>query len=121
MWKRPLLKLNISPEAKNDLLEIKKYISEELNSPKAANNTVKKILSGIKNLRQFPKMGPSLSAKVNIETPYRFLVCGNYLAFYRPEETELFVDRIIYGRRDYIRILYPEILSEEVPEEDNIE
>jgi addiction module RelE/StbE family toxin len=112
-------KLNISPEARNDLLEIKKYISKDLGSPQAADNTVKKILIHIKNLQHSPEIGPRLSPKVDIETSYRFLVCGNYLAFYRFEENEVFVDRVIYGRRDYIRILYPELSSEKSFEEDD--
>jgi len=48
---------------------------------------------------------------VEIETDYRFLVCGNYLVFYRTEADSVFVDRVIYGRRDYIKILFDEALE----------
>ena len=34
------------------------------------------------------------------------LVCGNYLAFYRTDEITDCIDRIIYGKRDYMAILY---------------
>ena len=31
---------------------------------------------------------------------------GNYLTFYRVNGNEVYVDRILYGRRDYLRILF---------------
>ena len=36
--------LHFSPESKDDLMDIKRYITEEFDSPIAANNTLKKIL-----------------------------------------------------------------------------
>ncbi|GHV83577.1 hypothetical protein AGMMS50212_09280 [Spirochaetia bacterium] len=106
-------KLQISPEAQKDLQEIKTYISEDLSSPQAANNTVAKILNSIKNLKQMPNVGTRLSSKFDIETDYRFLACGTYLAFYRCENKTVFIDRIIYGRRDYIKILFQSNNDEE--------
>jgi len=44
-------------------------------------------------------------------TDYRFLVCGNYLAFYRYKDATVYVDRILYGRRDYLKILFPEFVN----------
>jgi len=101
-------KLFISPEARKDLEEIKTYICEELENPIAANNVVSRITKSIKNLKDTPGIGRPLTTKVSFETDYRFLVCGNYLAFYRFEDETAYVDRILYGRRDYVRILFPE-------------
>jgi len=102
-------KLAISPLARKDLKDIKTYISEELENPIAAVNVISRIIKKIKNLKAMPGMGARLSSKVSFDTDYRFLVCGNYLAFYRHEEKTVFVDRVLYGRRDYIKILFPEI------------
>jgi plasmid stabilization system protein ParE len=102
-------KVHIAPAARDDLAEIKRYISEELSSPQAAKNTVSKIIKGIKNLGRFPNSGPSLSSKLGFETSYRFIVSGNFLSFYRVEGDGVFVDRVIYGRRDYTKILFPEL------------
>ena len=102
-------KILISPVAKKDLEEIKNYICEELENPIAAVNVLSRITKKIKNLKKTPGIGVSLSSKVPFDTEYRFLVCGNYLAFYRYEEKTIFVDRILYGRRDYIKILFPEL------------
>ena len=101
--------LSISPEARKDLEGIKTYICKELENPIAAVNVVSRIIKSLKNLKKTPGIGIPLSSKVSFDTSYRFLVCGNYLAFYRHENKAVFVDRIIYGRRDYIKILFPEL------------
>ncbi len=101
-----MAKLLISPEAKQDLLEIKEYISNELDSPIAAKNVTDKIIKQISTLSDFPKIGTMLSSIINMETGYRFLVCGSYTAFYRYIDNTVFVDRILYGKRDFMRILF---------------
>jgi len=87
-------------------MDIRRYITEELDSPAAAENTLKKILKTIRMLETQPFIGAPLSSIVNIDTHYRFLVCGNYLAFYYVEKEEVFIVRILYGRRDYVKILF---------------
>jgi len=107
-------KLLISPEAKKDLEGIKAYISDELENPIAAVNVVSRIIKKIKALKKTPGIGAPLSSKVLFETDYRFLVSGNYLAFYRYENKIIYVDRVIYGRRDYVKILFPELKDDEL-------
>lgn len=101
-----MTKLYISPMAQKDLLEIKKYISEELENPVAALRIVSEITRKVRYLSTFPKSGGELSSIINIDTSYRYLVCENYLAFYRFEDDAVYVDRVIYGRRDYIKTLF---------------
>ena len=45
-------KLHISDDARQDLVEIKQYIAEDLDSPSAAAHTVKGILKGITRLKE---------------------------------------------------------------------
>lgn len=104
-----MYKLKISPEAKNDLIEIKGYIFQELCNPQAAANLVSKITEKIRGLSKHPEIGAPLSSVLDIETGYRFLVCANYLIFYRYEDRNVFVSRILYGRRDYMRILFGDL------------
>ncbi|KJS16493.1 MAG: RelE/StbE family addiction module toxin [Peptococcaceae bacterium BRH_c4b] len=108
-----MYRLKISPEAKNDLAEIKGYISQELCNPQTAVNLVSKITKKIRRLSEHPEIGASLSSIVDIQTEYRFLVCANYLIFYRYEDGIVFVSRILYGRRDYTRILFGDLLEDE--------
>lgn len=99
-------KLYYSPEFLNDLDEIWEYIFESLQNPAAAQNTVNDILDSLEKLQDFSEMGPPLSSVTEIETDYRFLVCGNYLVFYRVKGEDVYIDRILYGKRDYLRILF---------------
>ena len=98
--------IKFTPEALNDLKEIKAYISDELCSEQSANNVVAQIIASIRQLQQFPELGAPLSSIVNIGVPYRFLVCGNYNAFYKVNGTDVFIIRVLYGRRNFMRILF---------------
>ncbi|MDR2590636.1 MAG: type II toxin-antitoxin system RelE/ParE family toxin [Oscillospiraceae bacterium] len=104
-----MAQIEYSPKAISDLEEIGDYIERDLSSPKAALNTINNILKSVDNLSAFPLMGASLSSIANIVTDYRFLVCGKYIVFYRSNENTVFIDRILYGKRNNLAILFPEI------------
>jgi plasmid stabilization system protein ParE len=94
-------------------VEIDAYIRNEFCNPTAAENTVKKILRTIAVLEDSPEIGTPLSAIVDIETNYRFLVSGAYLTFYRYVKGACEIDRVLYGRRDYMTILFKNDADEE--------
>lgn len=95
-----------SPEALNDLEEIKSYIQDDSENDIAAANTLKKIFDRILELESFPKMGALLNSVTNTDNSYRYLLCNNYTAFYRIEKDSVYIVRVLYGRRDYLRILF---------------
>jgi len=99
-------KLHYTHEAQRDLDEIWDYIVSDLSNPTAAARTVNRIMDTIEQLTDFAEMGAMLSSVADVESNYRFLVCGNYLAFYRVDGNNVYIDRILYGRRDYLRILF---------------
>ena len=101
--------LHISPEAMTDLQAINDYISIEFDSPAAAQNVVSKIVKAIKNLGQFPEIGTPLTFIVDIQTDYRYLVSGSYMTFYRYDDDTVYVLRVLYGKRDYLGILFAEV------------
>lgn len=101
-----MAEIKFSPEAVKDLQQTKAYITDELLSKQAANNTVNKILKNIRMLAEFPNFGAPLSGTVDIETDYRYLICGDYTAFYRVANETVYIVRILYGRRDFMRILF---------------
>lgn len=101
-----MYKLFISSAAQEDLLEIKRYITEELENPNSAKKVVLRITKRLRDLIDFPQSGVLLSSKINLDVGYRYIVCDNYLAFYRVEKDEIYVDRVMYGRRDYMKILF---------------
>lgn len=103
------MKIRVTPAALNDLKEIKAYIENDLSNPIAANNVIKRIIEDYSHLENSPYMGASLSAKVPFETDYRFIVSGNYLVFYKVDEKYVSIYRVLYGRRDYLKIIFDDI------------
>ncbi len=101
-------KLRINPIARRDLLEIRDYIANDLDSPDAAINVVLKIIESYEKLKEFPFLGIELSSKIHIETDYQYLISGKYLVFYKVDDVYVTIYRILYARRDYTRILFEE-------------
>ncbi|WP_026895263.1 type II toxin-antitoxin system RelE/ParE family toxin [Clostridiisalibacter paucivorans] len=100
-------KLRINPMATEDLIEIRDYITKELESPKAAINIIRKIFESYERLKEFPMMGVDLSTKINAKTDFRYLVSGNYIVFYKIDNEFVSIYRILYSRRNYLKILFP--------------
>ena len=98
--------IKFSPEALKDLDEIYDYIANVLKSPDAADNTVNKILDKTDLLSDNPEIGTQLFFENDLFSGYRYMVSDNYLAFYRITNESVFVDRVIYGKRDYMKILF---------------
>ena len=109
-------KLRYSTQSCRDLEEIWDYIVAELQNPSAAARIVNAIMDSADQLIDFAEMGAPLSSIANIESDYRFLMHGNYLTFYRVQGDEVYVDRVLYGRRDYLRILFGEMIENETEE-----
>ncbi len=101
-----MAEIKYSPQALDDLKQTKKYITEELCSESAAIRTVSGITERVRMLADFPESGAPLSSVVNFDTDYRYLVCGSYTVFYRHIHNTVFVIRVLYGRRDFMRILF---------------
>lgn len=106
-------KIRVTPAALNDLKEIKSYIENDLANPIAANNVVKRIIKDYSLLETSLYMGPVLSAKIHIKTDFRFIVSGNYIVFYKVDETYVSIYRILYGRRDYLKIIFEDMTFED--------
>ena len=108
-----MAELVVSPLARADMREIGDYISSELHNPEAAMRLIRRFGETMEPLRQYPEMGSPLLAAGKQSVPYRYLVCGNYLIFYHTNADFVYVDRVLYGRRDYMALLFGEQLTEE--------
>ena len=103
-----MFEVKVSPQAAEDLLEIKDYIENELQNPLAAQNTILKIVETYEGLSEFPEIGIPVEKYVNFPTDYKFVLANNYSIFYRIQDEIVRVVRILYSRRDFIRILFEE-------------
>lgn len=108
-------KIHYSKTARRDLDEIWDYIVSELQNIPAAERIVNRIMDAVDQLENFAEIGAPLSSVADVDSDYRFLVSGSYMVFYRAMGKDVFIDRVIYGRRDYLRIL----LGDATPEDTN--
>ena len=106
-----MFEIKIAPQAAADLLEIKNYIENELQNPIAAHNTISKIIETYENLTFSPNVGISVEKYVSFPTDYKFVLANNYSIFYRIEDEVIRIVRILYSRRDFVRILFGEIAN----------
>ena len=51
-------------------------------------------------------MGTPLRAVTDMESDCRFIAVRGYTVFYRSSGGCVYIDRILHGRRDYMRILF---------------
>ena len=112
-----MAKVQISPLAQQDILNIRRHIETELGNPAAARRTVERILKSVHQLEQFPLSGAPLQYN-GVDTGYRYVTSGNYVTFYIGTHTTAQVVRMLYGRRDTIRILLGRTFQQEETEED---
>lgn len=101
--------IKLSSFAASDLDEIWNYIAHVLKSPIAANNTVNGIIDSISVLKDFPESGTILYFESDLQSGYRYVVYKNYLAFYHLFDNQVYVDRVIYGKRDYMTLLFKDL------------
>lgn len=99
------LKISISPEAVMDLDEIWDYIANVLKNPIAADRTINGILDKTDMLAEQPEIGTRLFFSDELNSGYRYVIYNNYLAFYRISADTVYIDRVIYGKRDYMKLL----------------
>lgn len=102
-------KIQYSPLALKDLDEIWDYITNELMNPSAAKNTVNGIIEMIDGLDSFPETGSTLLFDNGLDSGYRFINFKNYMAFYHIQAELIYVDRVMYGKRDYMKFLFPDM------------
>lgn len=94
--------LEFLPIAKNDMLEIIKYIADELKSPVAAQNLAEEFIMSAERLCEFPYANNVYTPIKPLDFEYRRIIVKNYLMFYTVDESSKTVTimRVIYARRD---------------------
>ena len=110
-------KIHYSPESRRDLDDIWDYIVSDLQNRSAAERVIDHIMDAVDPLKNFAEMGTPLSSIADIGTDYRFLVSGNYMVFYRVQGNDVYIDRVLYGRSDYMSALFKDLLREKTTEQ----
>ncbi len=101
--KRARFAIHLLRAAEEDLSEIYEYLAAE--SFRAADAVLARIEKNLQLLTRQPQLGRIPNDDELALIGYRYIVIGDYLAFYTLEEGTILVHRIIHGARDYLRIL----------------
>lgn len=101
-----MYKLEYLPVARQDLIDIVLYISQELQNPDAANRLAEKLIETAEKVLTFPG-NPSYHPIKPLRHEYRKAIVQNYLMFYRIDEEKKLVTvaRVLYAKRNYNRLL----------------
>ena len=92
------------------------YIVSELQNRSAAEHVTNRIMDAVDQLKIFAELGTPLSSIADVSSEYRYLVSGNYMVFYRIQGSDVYIDRVLYGRSNYINILFNDLLREDTAE-----
>jgi toxin ParE1/3/4 len=87
----------LAPEARNDLNDIWDYVSKESNNPDTADRLIDSIVQRFYLLSQQPYAGCS---RFELLAGMRSFPVGQYVILYRVEHPDVFIFRVIHGRRD---------------------
>lgn len=100
-------KIVITKPAKDDLTEIARYVAEEVLAPTIAVKLIDKIGNAIIELGKMPYRHPLVSDEELSAEGIRRMPVDNYLVFYLVSERikTVKVVRILYNRRDWIKLL----------------
>lgn len=101
-----MTKLLFAPQAKDDLMEIRTYITHESGDSVVAQKQAEMIFQKLRLLQEQPRMGTPLTAIIGLISDYRYIVCGSYYAFYKYNDETVFIIRILHCSRDYMRVLF---------------
>jgi addiction module RelE/StbE family toxin len=95
------------PLAKQDMTEIVRYISHELQNPTAAEELAEEMIDAAEGLAAFPYINAIHQTLKPLKFEYRKKIVKNYILFYWIEEESklITIARVLYARRDYDRLL----------------
>lgn len=102
-----MYKVQFLPLAQNDLVEIVRYIANDLYNKQAANKLADEIIKAADSLADFPYAYPAYTPIRPAKNEYRKISVQNYLIFYTVDEKTktVTISRVVYAKRDYDKLI----------------
>ena len=99
--------LEYLPVARQDMIEIVRYIGVELANPVAADRLAIELIEAGDKLPKFPYANPAYTPVRPLKHEYRKLLVQTYFIFYWVDEEKKLVTiaRVIYAKREYNLLL----------------
>lgn len=102
-----MYKIEYLPVARQDMIEIVRYISQEFQNPTAADQLATELIKAGDGIPSFPYTNSAYTPIRPLKHEYRKLLVENYFMLYWVDEAEQLVTvaRVVYAKRDYERLL----------------
>ena len=100
-------KIIITPDAEEDLFELRNYIADVLLARDTARNYIRTIRKEIGSLSELPARYKPVDDEPWHSRGVRRIIVNNFFVYYRIDEDrkQVFVLNVIYARRDQLRML----------------
>ena len=100
-------KIIITPDAEEDLVELRNYIADVLLARDTARNYIRTIRKEIGSLSELPARYKPVDDEPWHSRGVRRIIVNNFFVYYRIDEEhkQVFIMNIIYARRDQLRLL----------------
>lgn len=99
--------LEYLPVARQDMVEIVRYISIDLKNPEAADRLAAELIEAGDSIPAFPYANPAYTPIRPLKHEYRKLLVRNYFMLYWVDEEKklITVARVVYARRDFEHLM----------------
>ena len=100
-------KIILTPDAEEDLVELRNYIADVLLARDTARNYIRTIRKEIGSLSELPARYMPVDDEPWHSRGIRRIMANNFFVYYRIDEDrkQVFVLNVIYARRDQLRML----------------
>lgn len=98
-------KIEYSKAAIRDLDRVWYEVYETSKNLDITRKYLQELMDKIETKTEYPKSGSLLYYEDQF-TGYYFVIYKAYIAFYRLENNGVFIDRVLYGKSDYMRHLH---------------
>ena len=100
-------KIIITPDAEDDLVELRNYIADVLLARDTARNYIRTIRKEIGTLSEMPARYKPVDDEPWHSRGIRRIMVNNFFVYYRIDEDrkQVFILNVIYARRDRLRML----------------
>lgn len=97
--------IEYSKEARQDLIDINRYIKYNLQEPAIAQKLISKIKTELDKLKNDPEIFSIIDDDFIKKLEIRKLIVDNYIVFYRIKNNNIQIVRVMYGKRNWINLL----------------
>lgn len=100
-------KIILTPDAEEDLVELRNYIADVLLARDTARNYIRTIRKEIGSLSELPARYKPVDDEPWHSRGIRRIIVNNFFVYYRIDEghKRVYILNVIYARRDQLRVL----------------